>query len=57
MTSPVVEKLRAKAHEYAVNAAAAEERGDVLGEQGFLAVEVALRELADVFDEVLEEAA
>lgn len=57
MTSAVVEKLLAKAHEYELNAAACEERGDVLGEQGFHAIEIALREFAEIVDEVLEEAA
>lgn len=57
MTREVVEKLRAKAHEYELNAARAQEVGDKDGETFFLAIEVAFREFANVIDEALEEAA
>lgn len=51
----VAEKLRERAHEYELNAAAAEERGEIDSANGFHAVEVALREFADVVETTLDE--
>jgi hypothetical protein len=57
MTSAVVDKLLAKAHEYELNAEAAKDRGEIESANGFRSVEVALREFAGVVDEVLADAA
>lgn len=54
----VADRLLDKAHEYELNAAAAQERGEVDAANGFHAIEIVLRELAEVFeDDDLEHAA
>lgn len=55
--SAVAERLLEKAHEYELNAAAAKERGEVDAANGFYAIEITLREIAEVFDDEREEAA